>query len=99
MTKTVPMKVILAAELALHFMNSWLFNYGLPEVPIADKGGCITSKLFIGVCMIRYIKNNFTNTYHPQSNGQVDRYNLELIASLRTYVADHPATGTSTSMR
>ena len=28
-------------------------------------------------------------TYHPQSNGQVERYNRKILSALRTYVADH----------
>ena len=36
------------------------------------------------------IKNNFTTTYHPQSNGQVERYNRTILAARRTYVSDHP---------
>ena len=90
LTKTVPMKGISAAEVARHFVNSWVFNYGPPTELVADNGGCFTSKFFIDVCRIMSIKNNFTTTYHPQSNGQVERYNRTILAALRTYVADHP---------
>lgn len=31
LTKTVPMKFIDAADVAKHFLNAWVFNYGLPE--------------------------------------------------------------------
>lgn len=36
------------------------------------------------------IENSFKTTYHPQTNGQVERYNQTILAALSTYVADHP---------
>ena len=90
MTKTVPMKGISAAEVAKHFVNSWVFNYGPPEELISDNGGCFTAKYFQDVCKLLNVKNSYTKTYHPQTNGQVERYNRTVLAALRTYVADHP---------
>jgi len=90
LTKTIPMKGISAAEVARCFVNEWVFNYGPPKELISDNGGCFTSKFFLDVCSILSIKNNFTTTYHPQANGQVERYNRTILAALRTYVADHP---------
>ena len=84
------MKGISAAEVARHFVRSWVFNYGPPEDLIADNGGCFTSKYFQDVCRIMNVHNSFTTTYHPQTNGQVERYNRTILAALRTYVADHP---------
>lgn len=49
MTKTVAMKGISYAEVASHFINSWLFNYSPPRERIADNGRCFTSQFFIDV--------------------------------------------------
>ena len=56
---------------------------------ISDNSGCFKSKFFLDVSSIPSIKNNFTTTYNPQANGQVERYNRTILAALRTNVADH----------
>ena len=32
----------------------------------------------------------YTTTYHPQSNGQAQRFDRTLLTSLRVYVSEHP---------
>ena len=36
------------------------------------------------------VKNLYTKTYHPQNNGQVERFSRTILTSLRHYVAEHP---------
>jgi len=38
------------------------------------------------------IDTNNATTYHPQTNGQVDRFNKTLVKQLRHYVSDHVVT-------
>lgn len=72
-TKTVPKKRIAAAEVAKHFVNSWVFNFSPPEELIAEHGGCSTSKYFQEVFPIMNVHNSFTKAYHPQANRQGER--------------------------
>ena len=89
MVKKIPLKTESAAEVARQFVNHWGFNYGPPIDILSDNGGALTSKFFQEVCKLMNIHNSFTTTYHPQANGQVERYNRTNLAALRTYVADH----------
>ena len=84
------MKGISAEEVARTFVDNWIFNYGPPKEWISDNGSCFASKFFLDVCRILSIKNHFTTTYHPQSNGQVERYSRTILSVLRTYVTDNP---------
>jgi len=71
-------------------VNEWVFTYGPPAELIADNGRQFTSRFFQDVCKILTIHNSFTTTYHPQTNGQVERFNRTILSALRTYIADHP---------
>ncbi len=90
MVKLVPLKRITAWELARAFVTHWGFCYGPPKTLLTDNGKQITAKFFTHVCQILGVKNVFTTTYHPQTNGQAERFKRTILASLRHYVADHP---------
>ena len=40
-------------------------------------------------CRILGITNLYTSVYHPQTNGQVERYNRTIASMLRNYVNEH----------
>ncbi len=90
LTKSVPLKGVSAAEVATAFVNEWVFNYGPPKSLLADNGKCFTSKFFQSVCKILNVENQFTTTYHPQANGQVERFNRTLKAAIKAYLEEHP---------
>ena len=90
LVRTVPMKRITAIEVAKAFVNRWVFVYGQPLTMLSDNGPQFAARLFIDICRILGVKNVFTTTYHPQCNGQVERFNRTIINALRHYLADHP---------
>ena len=90
LTKTVPMKSVSASDLAKAFVNEWIFVYGPPAHVLSDNGKYFTSKFFQDVCRILNVRNQFTTTYHPQANGQVERFNRTLKAAIKSYLNDHP---------
>ena len=79
-----------SAEVARAFTHEWVFNYDAPGHLLADNGGCFTSKFSQDVCRILNVENRFTTTYHPQTNGQVERYNRTLKSAIKAYLQEHP---------
>ncbi len=89
MTYTVPLKNVTALSIAKSFVEFWILRYGPPAVVVTDNGSQIPSKLCQFACRMLRVKNAFTATYHPQTNGQAERFNRSLLAGLRAFVSDH----------
>ena len=86
-TKTVPLRVITALSAARAFLDHWVYAYGAPISLLTDNGPQFTAKFFQAVCAELGVKKVFTTAYHPQTNGQVERYNRTILTALRGYVA------------
>ena len=83
------MKKVTAQHVAIAFVEHWVFKYGPPKTLLSDNGSNFASKLFQRVCGYVGVANLYTSTYHPQTNGQVERYNRTILAMLRNYVNEH----------
>jgi transposase InsO family protein len=86
-TKTVPLRTVTALSVARAFCDHWAYAYLPPLSLLTDSGPQFTAKFFLDVCAELGIKQIFTTAYHPQTNGQVERYNRTILASLRAYIA------------
>ena len=89
LNQVIHLRKITTYNVAVAFVEHWVFKYGPPECFISDNGKQIAAKFFQVVCSILGISNVFTSTYHPQTNGQVERYNCTILAMLRNYVNEH----------
>ena len=55
---------------------------------LSDNGRQFTAKLFQEVCTKLGIRNLFTTTNNPQTNGQVERFNRTILAGLRRFASE-----------
>lgn len=90
LTRTVPLKTATAGDVAMAFVRHWVFTYGPPAQVLTDNGKQFASRFFMECCRILQVENAFTTTYHPQCNGQVERFNRTILSAIRHYCADHP---------
>ena len=90
LTKAVPLKKITAHKVAQAFLEHWCFNYEFPAILLSDNGSQFTAALFKTVCTELGIRQLFTTAYHPQTNGQVERFNRTILAGIRAFRADNP---------
>ena len=88
LTKTVPLRTITSLAVARAFCREWVFSYGTPKTLLTDNGTQFTASFFRNVCRILGIHKVFTAEYHPQTNGQAERFNRTIIAAIRNYVSD-----------
>jgi len=81
----VPLRTKEAEEVAQGIVEKWILRHGVPTHIISDQG-----KEFVNGCMksietLMGIKHNTTTAMHPQSNGQAERINSEILAYFRKY--------------
>jgi len=83
MIKMIPMAECTATTVAIAFKNHWLFNYGIPDSTITDRGTQFTSALFKILGKVLGFQRLFTTAYHPQTNGRLERFHRYLKERLR----------------
>ncbi len=65
-------------------------KFGPPARVLTDKGTHFLSKLISKICILFKIKQIKTTSYHPQTDGLVERFNRTLCDMLACYVNDEP---------
>lgn len=89
LTLEVPTSSVTAPAVASTQLDSWIIPYGIPSSLLSDNGSQLTRKLFAALCDFLGTDLRTTTAYHPQTNGQMERYNKTIIARLRHYVSEH----------
>ena len=84
--EAVPIASTTAEAVIQAFLDVWVSRFGIPETVTTDRGRQFTSEAWQG-CMSRLgINVSLTTSYHPQSNGLVERFHRTLKNSLRCAV-------------
>ena len=87
---TIAMKDQTARTVAQHFVDKIITKYGAPEQVLTDQGSNFLSKLTSEICELFKIKQLKTTSYHPQTDGLVERFNRTLCDMLACYVNEEP---------
>ena len=88
MTQLAPLTKVTSLATARAFCEKWVFPYGPPEVLLSDQGAQFTSRFFQHVCNILEIRQTMMSAYHPQTNGQTERFNRTLLSAIRAFCTD-----------
>ena len=64
--------------------DNFIVHYGLPEKILSNQGRNFKSELKADLCKLTGPKKLKTSLYHPQMNGQCERFNSNLINMLVT---------------
>lgn len=85
----VPLTSINAQETSAKFTHEIVFKYGAPRSLISDRGSNFMSEVFRNTCELLGIDRLHTTSYHPATNGLVERFNGTLANLLRASLPDN----------
>ena len=69
----------------LYLQNVWKLH-GLPESIVSDRGGQFISEFWKALCERLGIKSALSTSFHPETDGQTERFNAVMESYLRGYV-------------
>ena len=83
--EAVPCITASAEETCDHLINTWIARHGCPMTFQSDNGTAFVGKLTKELMRRSQVAQAHSTTYHPQTNGLVERQNRTLVSMLRVY--------------
>ena len=83
-TQAFPSKTQTALATAKLLWNNFILHYGFPSKIITDQGRNFECELIDHLCQLAGVQKLRTSPYHPQTNGQCERFNGTLLNMLGT---------------
>ena len=85
LAEAVPCQTASAEETCDHLITHWISRYGCPMTFQSDNGKAFVGDLTKELLKRSHIAQAHSTTYHPQTNGLVERQNRTLVNMLRVY--------------
>ena len=64
------------------FFNEYICKYGVPAVILSDQGTHFHNQLMEAMSKLVGYNHTYSTTYHPQSNGMIERFNATFIPQI-----------------
>ena len=71
------------AATAVQFMKKVIFRFGFPHSIITDNGTNLSKGAMEEFCQREHIRLDVSSVVHPQSNGQAERANQEILKGIK----------------
>ena len=71
------------AAMAAQFMKKVIVRFGIPHSIITDNGTNLSQGAMEEFCQREHIRLDVSSIAHPQSNGQAERANQEILKGLK----------------
>ena len=101
--EAMPLADIDAASVAVAFLNIWVSRFGVPLYLITDQGKQFESELFKTLSKLLGFHRLRTTSYHPQSNGMVERlhrtFKTAIVSRKQSWLQAYPIVLLSLRMR
>ena len=81
----IPIPDITAETIARAFITHWIAQFGVPSSVTTDRGRQFESSLYRALTNLLGCKSIRTASYHPASNGLVERFHRQFNASLSAH--------------
>jgi cleavage and polyadenylation specificity factor subunit 1 len=85
--EAIPLQSTSARACADALVEGWIARFGVPAHITTDRGVQFTSEVWSLLCDTLGVTHSMTTSYHPQSNGMIERSHRQIKDSLRSRVA------------
>ena len=87
-TKWVEAELVSKCDVAtaVEFMKKVIFRFGFPHNIITDNGTSLSKDTMEEFCQREHIRLDVSSVAHPQSNGQAERANQEILKGIKPWL-------------